>query len=97
MKGVLALPTISTPPGATVKLSGWDFASTIRTSAADAACTRPVNNATQAASRSARNLGIGQISSLFGLPCRTDTNRYVFYTGPPACIPAVQVISLETA
>src|ERR1700685_2461565 len=97
MNGVLALPAISIPPGATVKLSGWDLSSTIRMSAADAACTRPVNNATQAASRSARNLGIGQISSLFGLPCRTDTNRYNFYTGPPSRIPAVQVTSLETA
>ena len=27
--GILALPTITIPPGAPVKLSGWDFASTI--------------------------------------------------------------------
>src|ERR1700722_14707598 len=60
MNGVLALPTISVPPGATVKLSGWDLSSTIRISAADAACARPVNNATQAANRSALNLGIVQ-------------------------------------
>src|SRR3954466_9743167 len=39
--GVLALPTISTPPGATVRLSGLDLASPIRMSAADAACAQP--------------------------------------------------------
>src|ERR1700691_1292496 len=58
MNGVLALPTMSVPPGATVKLSGWDLSSTIRISAADAACIRPANNATQAASRRERKLGI---------------------------------------
>src|SRR6185312_11354133 len=36
MNGVLALPTIKAPPGARVRLSGEDFASTIRISAADA-------------------------------------------------------------
>jgi hypothetical protein len=38
--GELALPTISTPPGATVKLSGCDFASAIRSSAANVACAK---------------------------------------------------------
>src|SRR5579859_4327125 len=58
MNGVLALPTIRTPPGATVKLSGWDLSSTIRISAADAACARPDNNAMQAAMYLRLNLGI---------------------------------------
>ena len=53
-KGELALPTISTPPGATVILSGWDLASPIRISAADAACVRPTATATHAAKRLAR-------------------------------------------
>jgi hypothetical protein len=52
MNGVLALPTISVPSGATVKLSGCDFASPIRISAADADCARPIENAMHTASRS---------------------------------------------
>jgi hypothetical protein len=46
------------PPGAIVKLSGWDLASTIRISAADAVCAKPVNNAMQAANRRALKLDI---------------------------------------
>src|SRR5271170_1320610 len=71
MNGVLALPTKSVPPGATVKLSGWDFASTIRISAPDAACARPTDNAMQTASRRALNLGIVNFLT-FGFPFRTD-------------------------
>src|SRR6267154_885057 len=65
MNGVLALPTNRIPPGAIVKISGWDLSSIIRTSEADAACTRPVKIAMQAANRNALNLGIVPISSLF--------------------------------
>lgn len=38
--GELALPTIRTPPGAMVKLSGCDFASAIKMSVANAACAK---------------------------------------------------------
>src|SRR5258708_2394748 len=51
--GELALPTISTPPGATVILSGCDFASAIRISAADAACATLMSRAMQVARRRA--------------------------------------------
>jgi hypothetical protein len=40
-----------------IKLSGWDFASTIGISAADAACARPANNSPQAESRRVLKLG----------------------------------------
>ena len=62
-KGVLALPTISTPPGATVKLSGDDFASTIRISAADAACAQPATTAKHTARRRAFEISIVKLSS----------------------------------
>src|SRR5215831_18358505 len=75
MNGVLALPTINIPPGATVRLSGWDFASAMRISPADAACARAVNNVTQAASCRERKLGIVKSPPSYG-PRRIDRNRY---------------------
>jgi hypothetical protein len=64
--GLLALPTIRVPPGATVKLSGWDFSSTIRISAAEAACAKPINRTAQPANRSALKLNIvGSLVFLF--------------------------------
>src|SRR6185437_595303 len=45
--GELALPTITTPPGAIVMLSGCDFSSPIRISAADAALAHPTATTAQ--------------------------------------------------
>jgi hypothetical protein len=56
--GELALPTISTPPGATVKLSGCDFAFAIRMSSAGAAWTKLTTRATETARRRAFGLDI---------------------------------------
>src|SRR6185369_14090622 len=61
-KGELALPTMSTPPGATVKLSGCDFASAIKISAADAPCARHATRAMQTAR--CRTLEIGMVNLL---------------------------------
>src|SRR3954452_15099594 len=49
--GVLALPTINTPPGATVRLSGCDVASAIRISAPNAALAKPNVRTIEAARR----------------------------------------------
>src|ERR1700733_2131394 len=56
--GELALPTISTPPGATVKLSGCDFAFSIRLSSAEAAWTKLMTRATETARRRTFSLDI---------------------------------------
>jgi hypothetical protein len=56
--GELALPTISTPPGAMVKLSGSDFASAIRISAANVACTKLMMRTTHAARYREYEIGI---------------------------------------
>src|SRR5215813_11441686 len=45
--GELALPTMSTPPGATVRLSGCDFASPIKISAANTVSAKPAIKVTQ--------------------------------------------------
>src|SRR6202021_160386 len=60
MNGELALPTISTPPGAMVKLSGCDFASPIRIPWAKTAGAKLVikMRAAQTARHRARETGI---------------------------------------
>src|ERR1700733_7145624 len=67
MNGELALPTISTPPGAMVKLSGCDFASPIRMSEAEAAWTKLRAKATDSAKRRRLELDFGlDIVNLLG-------------------------------
>jgi hypothetical protein len=65
---VLALPTISTPPGATVKLSGCDFASPIKISAAHANLATLATKAVQTANRRAVEMVILESPLVFDRP-----------------------------
>src|ERR1700730_7704156 len=92
MNGVLALPTISIPPGATVKLSGWDFASAMRISAADAVCARAVNNKAPEASHRVFKLCIVN-SPRFSVPRRDwwlRPSRQQDRNGKRVCQPAAE-------